>query len=505
MNAGTDAQVAVVGAGPAGLIVAFELGLAGVRTVLLERSALPNPRSPGVALSNGAVELLEQRGLMQALRPRTAVLPASHFSILPLETAGLNAEHEDSVLVAQSEVEQALETRVAATGVTILRGCTVVDLDQDTDGVTVTFEHAGATDRLRCRYLVGCDGVESTVRELAGIKFPGTAPPFHGLYGDLPTDGRDLPPQQRGAHYSGSGGIHMCVPVIGAGVSRVITAEFGISPVTPDAPASTDDLRDAVRRLTGTELGAEPLWLSRFGNLTALADSYRSGRVFLAGDAAHTHLPLNGQALHTALYDGMNLGWKLASVLRGWTSDELLDTYEAERLPIGRRVCGNVRAQVELARGDEQIGALREVFSELIRLPDTNRYLVEFVAGLDVRYPMDFGDAAEPDEPHRLLGRRPPSIPLRTTVGESSTTRILHPGRGVLLDLSGRAEPIAELLPWRERVDLVQAEPTPLIDADAVLLRPDGHIAWLGHADGPRKGLTASLSAWFGTRPASDS
>jgi|tagenome__1003787_1003787.scaffolds.fasta_scaffold20975330_3 2-polyprenyl-6-methoxyphenol hydroxylase-like FAD-dependent oxidoreductase len=494
------ADVMLVGAGPVGLTLAYELGLAGIRPLVVDRRAGLRPHAPGIALSNGAADAFEQRGLMASMRPHAHANPVAHFSILPLDVTAMSRGHESTVRIPQSTVESILAKHVDEQGTPVFWNHEVVGLSQDDDGVTVhiTDEHTERT--VRCRYLVGCDGADSSVRGLVGIEAPGDEQPFRGLYGDISINFRELPCSLGTTRYSPVGGIYMCAP-IDAGTSRVITAEFGTSPADQVAEPRVDEFYEAVRRLTGTELAMRPNWLRRYGNKTALAARYRADRVFLAGDAAHTCFPLNGQPLHTGIHDAMNLGWKIASVLRGWTSDRILETYEDERRPIAQRVCLNVQAQVQLAYSYDQAGALRQMVTEFIKLSDTNRYLLELVTGIDVRYPPSpgNGDLAEPSS--SFLGRRLPLALVNKADPDGRVAGELAAGRGAMLDLSKRTDPFSDIEMWTSRISMISAEPIADVDASAVLLRPDGHVAWASQSPADRRGLQDALTNWFGVPP----
>ena len=476
--------VIIVGAGPIGLLLATELGLAGTPAVVLERRAEPDPRSPAMAINGATVELLDQRGLLDPLREHTLVLPAAHFSHLWLDLTPLAGRHEPSLVVPQWRIEQLLEARAAELGVDVRRGVEVTGLEQDDTGVTVTT----STGDVRGAYVVGADGWDSTVRRLAGIGFPLRESQFYGLIGDLEADWSSLQPGQVGASYSPAGGTYAGTPTQ-PGTVRIATAEWGVSPEDPDAPVTLEELNTRVKRLTGTEFaGATPRWLARTTNPTANAETYRSGRVFLAGDAAHVFFPFNGQRLSTGFQDALNLGWKLAADLRGDAPEGLLDTYHAERHPAGAWAVANVAAQEALVDPTASTQPLREVFTRLIGLGDSNRFLAETVMGLGVRYPV--GDGA-------LLGDRLPHVPLKTSEEESSVAAVLRSGRGVLLLLSGDATAAAG---YADRVDVVTAAATEAIPAGAVLLRPDGHVAWTDTAEreGTGPDLATALRTWFG-------
>ncbi|MEU4746978.1 FAD-dependent monooxygenase, partial [Actinosynnema sp. NPDC023658] len=289
---------------------------------------------------------------------------------------------------------------------------------------------------------------------------------------------------------SPSGGHYAGAP-LAPGRLRVITAEFDLAP--PSAAPTGHDLQAAAERLTGAPLPElEVHWLTGYGNPTRNADRYGEHNVFLAGDAAHVHFPQNGLGIGTGLHDAVNLGWKLAAVLAGRAGDELLDTYHAERYPVGAEACTVVRAQIELCHPPERVEALRSVVARLFEFDDVNRHLVETVTGTGVRYPMPYATQ------HPLLGRRLRTVPLETAGGATDVAKLLHGGRGVLLDLSdGESGWARESAGWESLIDLVTARPVPGIDATALLLRPDGHVAWVATAEDD-KGLRAALSTWWG-------
>jgi 2-polyprenyl-6-methoxyphenol hydroxylase-like FAD-dependent oxidoreductase len=494
----SSSTVVIAGAGPTGLLLACELGLAGVEAVVVERLDGQRTESPGVALNVAAVELLEQRGLLEPLKESafTAALPRAHFALLPLHLERLTDRYLNSLIVTQDAVERVLEQRARELGAVVLRGHEVTGVDQDATGVEVTVRTAEGDRRIRAAYLVGCDGVDSTVRQLTGIGFPGRESPFYGLAGDIEVPLSELAAVHLGAYHSDSGGVYMCLPV-GRDLVRLITAEYGTGPADPEAPVTWEETRETILRLTGTPLGAGRLrWMSRYRDLSALADRYREGRVLLAGDAAHAVFPLNGQAITTGLHDVVNLGWKLAATVRGLAPAGLLDTYHAERHPVGHRVRTNIEAQVSLSKQPEQVGPLRETLGQLIDLDEANRHLADLVMGLDIRY-----GVADPATAHPLLGRSLPPVVLKTSGGAVGLGELLAGGHGVVLDLSGGgAQTAAVAAGWADRVDTVTAAPTAEIDARALLLRPDGHIAWVPSrdGDGDAEGLRAALERWFG-------
>ncbi len=488
--------VVIAGAGPAGLMLACELGLAGVDVVVADRLPEPTGRSPGMAINAAVVELLTQRGLMDSLRGDGLEWPQAHFAQLWLDPARLREQHAYTFLIPQAQLERRMEEHAVKLGADIRRGHEVISFHQDESAVTAVLRSEAGDHAIRCRYLIGCDGADSTVRCLARIGFPGSEPPFHGITGDL--DANDELLQYLGAHEYPAG--LLSVAPVGPGVLRVCLAEFDGETSDRGAPVTAGELGATIGRMAGRELSTgEPRWLARWANATRLADRYRAGRVFIAGDAAHVCFPLGGQALSTGMEDAVNLGWKLAADIHGWAPGGLLDTYQGERRPVAARACLTTRAQLALLHPVERIAPLREIFAELIKLADVNEYLVRMVGGLDVRYPAECQGPDDRSGASSLLGRRLPGVPLRTAAGATDVARTLYQGRGVLLDLSAETSHVAGIAGWSDRIDIVSAEPTPAIQASALLLRPDGRVAW---ADGPAgaddAGLRAALRAWFG-------
>jgi 2-polyprenyl-6-methoxyphenol hydroxylase-like FAD-dependent oxidoreductase len=490
--------VVIAGAGPVGLMLACELAAAGVQTVVVERLAEPGGRSPGMAINAAVVELLAQRGLMDALQNDGLSWPSSHFAQLWLDPAGLSEPHETTFLVHQSRLELRLEERAKALGAELLRGREVVGVTEDGESVSVTLREGSTEEIVRAAYLVGCDGTNSAVRELAGIGFPGTAAPFHGIVGDIEVEPDDVLMQRMGVHQA-PGGLFTVAPA-GPNVLRVTTGEFGIEAEDPDAEPTWDEMKASVHRLVGLELtSGKPAWLGRWHNRTRLADRYRSGRVLLAGDAAHTHFPLGGQSLSTGIEDAVNLGWKLAAQLRGWAPDRLLDSYEAERRPVGERACRTTQAQVALMHPIDRIAPLREFFGELTKLPQLNEYLVKLAGGLDSRYPLPAADT----EATALVGRRLGKVVVRVADSEEDgrLADVLTVERGLFLDPSGSDDYAAAVKPWGDRVDTVSAVVEPQPAAGAMLLRPDGRIVWTAPAtaaDDTIDTLREALATWFG-------
>lgn len=485
-----DASVIIVGAGPSGLVLAAELRLGGVDVIVLEKLDEPSGESRGLGFTTRTLELFDQRGLL----PRFGDIetsPRGHFGGIPLDFSVLEGAHFGARGIPQARIEAVLGEWAAELGAQIWRGWKVVDLTQDDDGVDLDVEGPQGHRRLRGRYLVGCDGGRSTVRGAAGFDFPGTEATIEMFLADV--TGCDLPPRMIGEKRPG--GMVMSAP-LGDGVERIIVCERGTPPQSRTEPPSFTEVAGAWERLTGEDIhGGTALRVSSFGDATRQATEYRRGSVLLAGDAAHTHLPAGGQGLSTGVQDAMNLGWKLAATIGGWAPPGLLDTYDTERHPVGARVLMNTQAQGFLYLGATEVEPLRNVFAELMALPEVGRHLAGMVSGLDIRYDVGPGD-------HPLLGRRMPCHELVGAEGKTTTIEPLHAGRGVLLDFTGRTDLHRFAAPWTDRIQIVSALPhelpagSPLAGTTAALVRPDGYVAWAG-SDGDA--LPTALNRWFGS------
>ena len=497
--------VIIAGAGPVGLMLAGELGRSGLSVTVLDPLERRSERSPGVAVNAACVEALDQRGLMEEIREDCFILPAVHFSLIFLDMSKGDDASEDAYMVPQSRVEEILENRAVSLGVDIRRGHRLVGLTQDRAEVTATVRGPDGEYALSGAYLVGCDGKHSTVRGLLGVGMTGTEDPScHGIVGDvdISADPAAMSGKHIGAYISDDGGIYTGAPS-GPGLLRVMTVEYDRISSDHDTPVTADELEAGVKRLTGAGLGAcRPLWMSRFTDAIRLADRYRVGRVFLAGDAAHTIFPLNGFGLSTGIADAVNLGWKLAADLEGWAPPGLLDTYHRERHPVGDAACRTVRAQAELVHPPERVAPMRELLTDLLQYDDVQRHLIRLVSDLAVRYP---STTPESSSAHPLLGARLPRLTLTPADGTASVSEILRCGLGVLLDLSGGAADLSAAKDWPDRLTVVAAEPSERIPASAVLLRPDGHVAWVRTAESDDRLLRGELTRWFGaaTRPSS--
>jgi 3-(3-hydroxy-phenyl)propionate hydroxylase len=494
-----DADVVIAGAGPTGLMLACELRLAGADVVVAERLAERTGESRAGGIHSRTLEVLDQRGVLDRFLAQGELQPVGHFSGLYLDFDESESRHPYPLMILQSTIERLLEEWAAELGVRMRWSSPVSGIRQDETGVTVELGAEGAEPAtLRARYLVGCDGGRSTVRKLAGIDFPGTEPTMTALIGDVELP--DLPEDYVWVRRRPAGDYSAIA--FEPGWYRVITSEYDRVP-DRDEPVTFEQLRESLTRVAGTDFGMrEPRWISRFTDAARQAARYRAGRVLLAGDAAHIHFPAGGQGLNMGVQDAVNLGWKLAAVVRGQAPDSLLDSYHTERHPVGERVLHNTRAQSALVRPGAQTDALREVFGELMVFDDVNRRLRHMLNALDIRYPVD-GD-------HPLEGRRVPDADLDTSDGPTYVYALLHTARPVLLDLRGSAEVAAAVKGWSDRVDLVEARseddhwtvpgigeiPAPA----ALLVRPDGHVAWAAAPGGTPdlSALRTALTTWFG-------
>ncbi|QSY49077.1 FAD-dependent monooxygenase [Streptomyces griseocarneus] len=505
-DTGSDIEVLVVGAGPAGLLLAGELALAGVRTRVVERRLESHRESRALNLHPRSMELMDMRGLADRFLAVGRTVPGWQFAASlkqPLDFTALDTRHPYALLIAQSRTEALLAERARELGVEIHRGYEAVALRQDPDGVEVSLRGPGGEVTVRARYVVGCDGGRSFVRQAAGIGFPGTGESMTAVVGDFAV--ADHADNDRARQHG------VLVARLEAGLTRFVVMDPDRIRVPSTEPVTLEEFRTSLKRVCGTDCGIdEPRWLSRFGNTTRLAESYRRGRVLLAGDAAHVHFPVGAQGLNTGLQDAMNLGWKLAAQVHGWAPPALLDTYHTERHAVGRAVTDGTRAQtllVELPLTERYglpAGILCELLDTLLGMKDVNRHLAARISALDTAYPPPDASPADP-----LTGRRMPDIGLATTATETVRVyELLHDGHFVLLNLDGDDEscgwePEEPGRPGRIRTLTARpAEVHPdLGGVSEVLVRPDGHIAWATRTTdtGTRRAeRTQALNTWPG-------
>ena len=503
MNESID--VVVVGAGPVGLLAAIELALGGARVVVLERLAAPSEAMKAMSIGPLGCEALQRRGMAPAVTDAQARTVAAmkqfanangpdvraggtkfsgHFAGLPLIRKDAQKEPERQARpVDQPAVEAMLAERARALGIEVRRECEVGGIEQLDGGVDMAWTTPAGSGRLRCAWLVGCDGGRSVVRKLAGFAFPGTPPTLTMLQAvaDVDHPERLLPAGWRRT----PGGVFSYGPFPG----RLFMLDFSGPPADRDAPVTRAEVEDVLRRVSGQDVRLRSLAsASRWTDNARLADTYRRGRVLLAGDAAHVHSPFGGQGLSLGLVDAANLGWKLAAVVRGEMPESLLDTYTAERRPAAAAVLENTRAQLAILRPDPQSGAMRELFAALLAFDDVNRFIGQMMTGLDTRYEVGsaHGDAG------RLVGDRP----LRDDDVDTSLYALMQDGSGVLLDASAGGAASRAVAASTSRVRCVTVEAGP-----SMLIRPDACVSWIGEGGG-MEGLEQALSRWCGPAPA---
>ena len=494
----TEHAVVITGAGPTGLMLAGELALAGIDVAVVERRAnqdLPGSRAGG--LQSRTIEVLDQRGIADRFLAEGQVAQVAGFAATRLDISDFPTSHPYGLGLWQKHIERILAGWVAELTVPVHYGKEVTGFAQDDIGVDVALSDG---QLLRAQYLVGCDGGRSLVRKAAGIEFPGWDPTTSALLAEV--EMTEEPPL--GIHRTPTG-----THALGKVEYEIINGEVvykkggtvGVMLTESQVGTSEPTLRDLSEGLIavyGTDYGIHnPTWITRFTDMTRQAASYRKGRVLLAGDAAHVHSPVGGQGLNTGVQDAVNLGWKLAQVVKGISPDSLLDTYHAERHPVGARVLRKTMAQVALMRVDDRIEALRDTVSELLSMDEPRKRFAAMMSGLDIHYDLGPG--------HPLLGRRMPDLDLVTTGGPLRVFTLLHDARPVLLNLG---EPGGfDITPWADRVQLIDARyegtwELPAIGAiaapTAVLIRPDGYVAWVGDPSQP--GLADALTTWFGPR-----
>jgi len=466
--------------------LAGELALAGVDVAIVERRASQNlDGSRAGGLQSRTIEVLDQRGIADRFLSAGRVAQVGSFATIPLDISDFPTRHNYGLGLWQNRFEEILADWVGELPVPIYRGREVSGLAQDDTGVDVHLSNGAS---LRAGYLVGCDGGRSLIRKAAGIEFPGWDPSTSYLIAEA-----DISEEPEFGVHRDERGFHAIGPIDDGKRVRVVVKERDLG---HSGQPTLGDLSQALIAVRGTDYGVHsPTWLSRFTDMTRQAASYRQGRVLLAGDAAHVHTPMGGQGLNTGVQDAVNLGWKLAQVVGGTSPDGLLDTYHAERHPVGAQVQRNTMAMTALSNSDARTDALREIIAELLSIDAPRKRLAATLSGLDIHY--DLGEG------HPLLGRRMPDLDVTTGDGPLRVFTLLHDARPVLLNLG---EPGGvEIGPWANRVRLIDADydgvwELPVLGAvtapTAVLIRPDGYVAWVG--DGRHAGLRDALTTWFG-------
>jgi len=477
--------VVIAGGGPTGLMLAGELALAGVDVAIVERRTsqdLVGSRAGG--LHSRTIEVLDQRGIAHRFLSQGQVFPVVRFHV-PLDISDFPTRHNYVLGLRQKHIERILAEWVGELAVKIYRGREVTGFAQDQTGVDIVLLDG---QPLRADYLVGCDGGRSLIRKAAGIEFPGWDASMSWLIAEVETT-----EEPKWGFHDDALGIHAIGKGEKPGSAGIVLVEQQIGPATEP---TLRDVSEALIAVYGTDYGIHsPTSISRFTDMTRQTAAYRDRRVLLAGDAAHVHPPVGGQGLNIGVQDAVNLGWKLAQVVKRTSPESLLDTYHAERHPVGARVLRNTMAQVALRRTDDRSKALGDTVSEFLAMDEPRRRIAAEMSGLGVHY--DLGEG------HPLLGRRMPDLDLATANGPLRVFTLLHDARPVLLNLG---EPAGfDIAPWADRVQLIGARyagtwELPALGAvaapTAVLIRPDGYVAWVG--DRTQTGLADALTTWFG-------
>ncbi|XXX72351.1 FAD-dependent monooxygenase [Sorangium sp. So ce134] len=482
----TEHAVVIAGGGPTGLMLAGELALARVDVAIVERREsqdLEGLRAGGLYVRT--LEVLDQRGIADRFISQGQVFRSAPFARGALDISDIPARHNYYLGLWQYRTERILADWVSELGVPIYRPSEVTGFAQDDTGVDVALSDGRS---LRAKYLVGCDGGRSLIRKKAGIDFPGWDPSTGYLIAEV-----EMAEEPEWGIRRGEKGINAIGKLEDGKRVRMVLSE---PPLARGDKPTLRDVREALIAVYGTDYGLRgATYISRFTDMARQAASYRDRRVLLAGDAAHVHSPMGGQGLNIGVQDAVNLGWKLAQVVHGTSPESLLDTYHAERHPVGARVLRNTMALTALDRSDDRIEALRGMMSELMERDAPRQQYVAMMSGLDISYDLGKG--------HPLLGRRMPDLDVVTTDGPRRVFALLHDARPVFLNLG---EPGAfDITPWVDRVRRVDARyagawELPVLGAvaapTAVLIRPDGHVAWVG--EGTDQGLRDALTTWFG-------
>jgi 2-polyprenyl-6-methoxyphenol hydroxylase-like FAD-dependent oxidoreductase len=482
----TNHAVVIAGGGPTGLMLAGELALARVDVAIVERR--PDQRVAGAragGLHARTIEVLDQRGIADRFLSQGQIMQVAGFALIPLDISDFPTRHNYGLALPQEGIERVLAAWVEELAVPVYREREVTGFAQDDGGVDVELSDGGS---LRARYLVGCDGGRSLIRKRAGIDFPGWEPSVSYLIAEASWTTEPAWGVRRDDR-----GVHALAKHDGGKRVRLVSVE---REVRQGEEPTLDELRAALVAVWGTDFGLHDVtWSSRFTDATRQAAAYRERRVLLAGDAAHVHSPAGGQGLNMGVQDAVNLGWKLAQVVHGSAPETLLDTYQAERHPITARALKATMAMTALGRGDARTTAMHEITSDLLKLDEPRKRIAGMMSGLDIHYDLGPG--------HPLLGRRMPDLDVVTGEGPRRVFALLHDARPILLELG---EPgVLDITPWADRVRRIGARhegawELPVLGAvaapTAVLIRPDGHVAWVG--DGTDEGLRDALATWFG-------
>ena len=478
--------VVIAGGGPTGMMLAAELALADVDVAVVERRAdhvLADARAGG--FQSRTVEVFDQRGIADRFLAEGQPHGVVMFGGSVLGMSDFPTRHPYTLAIWQKQIERIMADWIAELPVQIYYGHEVTGFTQDESGVDVQLAR---DDALRAQYLVGCDGGRSVIRRAAAIEFPGWEATRSNLIAEAEmTDG----PDQELRH--DAAGVHAVRRMEDGKAFRVVVTEPQLG---GDSEPTLRDLSEALIAVFGTDYGIHnPTWISRFTDATRQAAAYRAGRVLLAGDAAHIHYPAGGQGLSLGVQDAVNLGWKLAQVVRNTVPDSLLDSYHDERHPVGARVLRQTIAQALLQRRDDRMQALVDVLSELATMDEPRKHIAGLMSGLDIHY--DLGEG------HPLLGRRMPDLDVITADGPVRVFELLRDARPLLLNLGQPGD--CDITPWADRVKLIDASyegewELPVIGLvsapTAVLVRPDGYVAWV--KDESDAGLTDALTTWFG-------